>query len=119
MLNWFKGGAAAPIASLTAPEAWERIGSGKKGAAPLLLDVREPWEYARGHARGARNLPLSQLAQRLNDVPKDRDVLVICQSGHRSSNATRLLMQSGYTRVWNITGGTTVWRMHQLPIDQR
>ena len=119
MLNWLKGGAVAPIASLTVQEAWERIGAGKKGAGPVLLDVREPGEYARGHARGARNLPLGQLAQRVNDVPKDRDVLVICQSGHRSSNATRLLLQSGYTRVWNVTGGTTVWRMCQLPMDQR
>ena len=117
MLNWLTGGAATPIASVTVQEAWQRIGAGRKGAAPVLFDVREPGEYARGHARGARNLPLSQLAQRLVDVPQDRDVLVICQSGHRSRSATRLLLQHGYTRIWNVTGGTAVWRMSQLPME--
>jgi len=57
------------------------------------------------------------LGQRANEAPKDRDVLLICQSGHRSMQAARLLRQRGLTRVTNVTGGTTVWKMSGLPME--
>ncbi|PPF25115.1 sulfurtransferase [Rathayibacter rathayi] len=84
--------------------------------APTVLDVREPDEYATGHARGAVNLPLSQLGQRLNEVPADRPVHIICQSGGRSSQATEALADRGYD-VIDVTGGTSAWIAADLPVD--
>ena len=58
--------------------------SGRQG---LVLDVRDPWEYAEGRVPGALSLPQADLALRLAEVPKDRDVLVVCASGNRSLRA--------------------------------
>jgi rhodanese-related sulfurtransferase len=113
VLQRFFGGAKVP--SVNPREAWERLSSGQ--ATPVLIDVREPWEYNGGHAKGARNIPLGQLPKRLGEVPRDRDVLVICQSGHRSMNAVNFLHQQGITQAINVTGGTAMWRMHGLPLD--
>jgi len=94
-------------------------GEGAGGDKPaLLIDVRETWEYARGHAAGAKNIPLSQLGQRVREIPRDRDVLLICQSGNRSMQAANYLVKQGVTRVTNVTGGTTIWRAHGLPFEQ-
>ncbi len=82
-----------------------------------LIDVRERWEYARGHAKGATNIPLSQLGHRASEVPTDRDVLVICQSGHRSMQAAKMLQRHGMTRITNVLGGTSLWHMHNLPME--
>jgi rhodanese-related sulfurtransferase len=106
-----------PITSVSPQEAWNRISSASKKDAPVLIDVREEWEYRQGHARGAKNIPLGQLHQRLPEIPKDREVYVICQSGSRSSSATRTLLQEGYTQIINISGGTGMWRMQGLPLQ--
>ena len=109
--------AGAAIPSVDVAEAARRV-EHKGGDAPLLIDVRETWEYARGHAAGAKNIPLSQLAKRLREIPQTRDLLVICQSGHRSMQAAEYLAKQGVTRVTNVRGGTTVWRAHSLPFEQ-
>jgi rhodanese-related sulfurtransferase len=111
----FGTGGSASVPSVDPVEAQKRLTGGQGKAA--LIDVREPGEYARGHAKGARNIPLSQLSRRVNDVPADRDVLLICQSGHRSMQAAHILQQHGLTRVTNVSGGTTVWKMHRLPME--
>lgn len=114
--RWF-GGLGTAVASISAPEAAERLARKGKGVvAPVLIDVREGYEFAQGHARGARNIPLGDLGQRLSEIPRDRDVLLICQSGNRSASAARHLLRAGYTRVINISGGTSAWRMHHLPL---
>jgi hypothetical protein len=66
------------IASITAQEAWERVTAPKTTA--MIIDVRETWEFQQGHAPGARNIPLSQLGKRFNEIPADRDILLICRS---------------------------------------
>ncbi|WP_339316679.1 rhodanese-like domain-containing protein [Paenibacillus sp. FSL R10-2734] len=75
----------------------------------LLIDVREPEEYKSGFIPGAKNIPLSQLEQRLGDIPKDRDVLLYCRSGMRSKNAARILGKHGYTRLAHLQGGISSW----------
>lgn len=113
-------GGASNIPAVSPREAWGRLTNGLSGdgqSAPVLLDVREPWEYNSGHAKGATNLPLSQLGKRLGEVPRNRPVLLICQSGHRSVNAAKVLQQQGITQVVNVSGGTTAWRMHGLPVE--
>jgi phage shock protein E len=74
-----------------------------KGAA--VIDVRTPAEYARGHYRGAVNIPLGDLTRRMDEVgDKERPVIVYCASGGRSGVARRMLMKSGYTNVLNAGG---------------
>jgi len=76
----------------------------------VLIDVREPGEFATGHAEGARNLPQAEIATRIGDLPKDRPIYVICQGGGRSLQATRFLHQVGFTSAVNLIGGTTAWQ---------
>lgn len=83
---------------------------------PTLIDVREPDEYAAGHAPGAINLPLSELTDRVGEVPRDTEVHVICQAGGRSAQATELLSAHGIDAV-NIDGGTNAWIQQGHPLE--
>jgi rhodanese-related sulfurtransferase len=78
-------------------------------AGARLLDVRSPEEYAGGHLPGAVNIPVQELDRRLAEVgPVDHDLIVYCRSGHRSTRATEVLRQHGFTRVHNL-GPMTAW----------
>lgn len=109
------GGAKSSIPSVNPKEAWQKL-SGSTTSS-VLIDVREPWEYQGGHAKGAKNIPLGQLSQRVNEVPRDKEILLICQSGSRSMHAASMLQQANISQVFNVTGGTTVWQMHGLPME--
>jgi NADPH-dependent 2,4-dienoyl-CoA reductase/sulfur reductase-like enzyme/rhodanese-related sulfurtransferase len=74
----------------------------KEGA--YILDVREKVEYERAHIKGAKNIPLSELRSRFNEIPKDEDVYVHCRTGQRSYNAVLALQQLGFNNVYNVTG---------------
>ena len=86
--------------------------------APYLLDVREPWEYQEGHVPGAQLIPLGELEQRVNEVPRDRPILAICHSGQRSLAAAGYLLQLGYNSVSNVDGGTAAWIERGFPVDR-
>ncbi|WP_376794122.1 rhodanese-like domain-containing protein [Thermogemmatispora sp.] len=103
------------ISTIDVRQAWERLASPDSEA--VLIDVREPWEYRSGHAPRAINIPLGQLRARLNEVPRDREVLLICLSGHRSAQAARQLQRLGLSRVANVKGGIARWRLLGLPIE--
>jgi rhodanese-related sulfurtransferase len=77
----------------------------------LLLDVREPDEYAAVHAVNAKLIPLGEVGARLKEIEayKDKPVAVICRSGRRSAQAVSLLKESGFTQVVNVEGGTSAW----------
>lgn len=77
----------------------------------LLLDVREPSEYAAVHAVNARLMPLGQVGMRLKELEayKDKPIAVICRSGNRSSKAVAILQEAGFTQVVNVQGGTSAW----------
>lgn len=77
--------------------------------APFVLDVREPAEYARGHIPGSQLVPLGTLGARLQDLPRDREIAVVCMSGGRSASATQLLLKNGFQAV-NVAGGMLGWR---------
>lgn len=76
----------------------------------MLLDVREPDEYAAGHVPGAIRVPQAELALHVEGLPRDRPVYVICRAGTRSRRATQLLAQCGYGQVTNVFDGTDAWR---------
>lgn len=69
-----------------------------------IVDVRERGEYANGHIKGAKNIPLSELRDRVNEIPKDQKVYLHCRTGQRSYNATLALQNLGFDEVYNITG---------------
>src|SRR5207248_7717319 len=81
-----------------------------RSADAAVVDVREPEEFANGHVPDAVNLPQADLATRLNEVPRDRPVFVICQGGFRSLRAAQFLSQCGIADVANVKGGTEAWR---------
>jgi NADPH-dependent 2,4-dienoyl-CoA reductase/sulfur reductase-like enzyme/rhodanese-related sulfurtransferase len=75
------------------------------GQRPVLLDVRNLNEYETSHARGALHIPVDELRFRLDEVPRDRPILVHCRSGFRSHLAIRILKEKGWADVRNLTGG--------------
>lgn len=75
-----------------------------------LIDVREPEEFASGHVPGAINLPLATLPSSAAGIGCELEILVICQSGHRSKNASKRLLKAGFTNVRSVRGGTAAWR---------
>lgn len=74
-----------------------------------LLDVREPYEWEAGHLQQAVHVPLRQVPGALGDIPKDREIVVICRSGGRSAQAQGFLKANGYAKVLNLVGGMKGW----------
>jgi rhodanese-related sulfurtransferase len=87
--------------------------AGHEAGRLVLVDVREDSERARGFARGSRHLPLGQLEQRLGELPADRPVAFICQSGRRSATAATAARRAGLD-AHNVAGGMTAWERHGL-----
>jgi rhodanese-related sulfurtransferase len=85
------------------------------GDGALIVDVREPHEFSQIRAPGAVLLPLGQLGGRVDDLPRDRQLLLVCRSGARSHNATRYLAASGLDNVANVDGGMIAWHAAGLP----
>lgn len=76
---------------------------------PLLLDVREPWEYRICHLEGSQLIPMGQLANALNALDPDRETVVICHHGIRSRQVARYLDYQGFANVINLNGGVEGW----------
>ena len=82
----------------------------------VLIDVREPFEFASGHVPGAVSIPMHLVPLRLDEIPKDRDLLVICAAGNRSWQIVHYLGERGISAV-NVAGGTMAWHSAGLPIE--
>ena len=87
----------------------------------LIIDVRESSEFAKGHIKGATNQPLTSLKDKISDLSKYKDsvVLAYCNSGTTSGKACRLLSQAGFSNVHNIAGGINGWLDAKLPITSK
>jgi len=106
----------AGIPSISPRDAAAAIDAGRDNPkGPLLVDVRERDEYVTERASGAVLAPISEFAARHGELPRDRPLLMICQSGSRSASATMFLLQGGWTDVRNVEGGTTAWARAGLP----
>lgn len=81
----------------------------------VLVDVREPHEWAGGHVKGAKHIPLRSLDRELSRFRKDRQVLFICHSGRRAARATDLASRSGLNAA-NVRGGMIQWHRAHLPL---
>jgi len=84
----------------------------------VVLDVRERDEFIQVRIDRSLFIPMSQLGARLDEVPRDRPVLVICASGNRSANVTGHLLASGWTDVANVAGGISTWERMGLPVTR-
>ena len=100
------------VPSVSVQEAAEMQGD---DVGALIIDVREPNEYAQIRAKGAVLLPLGRLNSRVKDLPRDRELLLMCRTGGRSQNATQFLAANGFENVTNITGGIVAWHQAGLP----
>jgi rhodanese-related sulfurtransferase len=103
----------ASVPQITPEQAMARLQEDPK---PMLLDVRQPEEFQAEHIAGARLIPLGDLPAKMSDLPRDREILVICASGSRSGVATRQLTTAGF-QVKNIRGGMSNWSRAGLPIQ--
>ncbi len=104
-----------PYAVLGPQEVSDKLQNSK----PLVIDVLEPYEYAQGAIKGSKNIPLGQLSGRLAQLgAKEREIIVVCASGSRSSSAANLLVQEGFTNVANMSGGMMGWQRARLPVKR-
>jgi rhodanese-related sulfurtransferase len=102
-----------PTERVTAPMVAEEL---KSDHPPLVLDIRNPREWAAKHIGGSVNIPLNHFQERINEVPRDRRVAVHCAGGYRSSIAAGLLHQYGITQLIEMAGGLAAWEAAQLPV---
>ena len=84
----------------------------------LVLDVREPFEFAEGRVPGSLLVPLDTVAARADEFPKDEPVYVVCRSGNRSLLAARTLAEAGHTDVRNVEGGMIAWAAARLQVER-
>ena len=105
---------AAGLPAQALPEvAGERLEPGTR-----VLDVRRPAEWDRFHLRGATNIPLAQLPNRLGELDRDAEWSVICASGYRSMIAASLLQRAGFAKVRSVAGGMDAWRSAGRPVEE-
>lgn len=94
------------VRSVTVDELAGKLAQSKQ----VLIDVREPYEFAAGHVKGAKNVPLRELVKRLDGFDRHAETYVICASGHRSATAVRRLTRAGFEHAYSVRGGTSAWR---------
>ena len=100
------------VAQIEPEEASRRLREDKR---VVIVDVRQPVETRGGSVPGAVLIPLTEFGRRLDELPRDRPILTICPSGHRSPLAARQLKRAGYD-VTDVAGGTMAWERAGLPI---
>lgn len=102
------------IAQLRAPElaAW-RGDAGR--AAPIVVDVRESWEYQLCRIEGSVHVPLGRLPASVDELPRDRSLVVVCHHGVRSQHAAAWLQRIGFPDVHNLHGGIEAWAAEVEP----
>jgi glyoxylase-like metal-dependent hydrolase (beta-lactamase superfamily II)/rhodanese-related sulfurtransferase len=107
-------GDQSAVEQVSVNEANEYVQSGR---VAQFIDVRRSGEYANGHARGAESRPLDSLAQNIGGLDPAAPTFVICQGGYRSSAATSILENAGFSELYNVTGGTAGWAEAGLPTE--
>jgi len=98
------------LPAISAEELKRRLDSGFEG---MLVDVREPDEYAAASIPGSCLIPLGSFEDSITELPRDREILIHCKSGRRSARAVQSLLDAGFSNVLNVTGGIDAW--HKLP----
>ncbi len=108
----FRSAPALP-AEISAMQAFEEY---QRGA--LFLDVRTVAEWNQGHIQDSLLIPLDELPNRLSELPRDRDIVVVCKSGVRSQEGVAILRQAGFTRATALSGGLRGWIAAGYPLAE-
>jgi hypothetical protein len=87
------------------------------GPAPVVIDVRTPAEHAGGHIAGSRNIPLTHLGERADEIPVGTPIAVHCEGGYRSAIAASLLQKFGRDGIFDLVGGYKAWAAAKLPTE--
>lgn len=82
----------------------------------FFLDVRQPEEWNEFHAPNTTLIPLGELQARVNEIPKDKKIVVVCRSGNRSDEGRDILLRAGFTNVTSMDGGLNQWRQDGYPV---
>ncbi len=83
----------------------------------VIIDVREPYEYQEAHVPGVTLIPMNTVPQRLDEIPRDKTVVIMCRSGNRSSRVVSFLREQGFTNVHNMEGGILAWSQAGYPVE--
>jgi glyoxylase-like metal-dependent hydrolase (beta-lactamase superfamily II)/rhodanese-related sulfurtransferase len=105
----------AALPNVTPPELAQRL---RTDPALLVLDVREPVEWAESHIPGATHIPMREVATRLAELPRNRPIALLCRGGARSSLVGSMLLGRGFTDLVNVWGGMAGWHQAGLPVTQ-
>ena len=103
----------ASITNVTADEVYKMLSSNK---GYFILDVRSKEEFDSGHIEGAYLIPVSELENRLEELPRDKPIIVHCGSGSRSTSAANILLEKGFKEIFNMAGGITEWQNKGFPV---
>jgi phage shock protein E len=106
------GQATSAVLEISPAEAYAKYQNGA-----FILDVRTQAEWDQVHISGSTLIPLDQLQDRLNEIPVDKDIVVICQTGHRAQSGTAILLAAGYKHVSCLNGGLNAWVEAGYPIE--
>jgi rhodanese-related sulfurtransferase len=106
---------ATPLAAKLPAEISAAEASAKRDAGAFVLDVRELDEWTASHIPGSTLISLGELEARIKEVPRDREVVVVCRSGSRSRAGRAILVNAGFTQVTSLAGGLTAWVAANLP----
>ena len=87
----------------------------KRNAGAFILDVREPSEWNEFHVPGSTLIPLGSLVARVNELPRDQEIVVVCRSGNRSQTGRDTLRKAGFTSITSMAGGLNAWKSAGLP----
>jgi rhodanese-related sulfurtransferase len=108
--------ASGPVAAALLPDTISVAdAAAKRDAGAFIRDVRQPDEWNEYHIPGSTLIPLDQLETRLNEVPKDIEVVVVCRSGNRSQPGRDVLKNAGFAQVTSMSGGLKEWKAAGLP----
>jgi rhodanese-related sulfurtransferase len=91
---------------MTPQDLQERI---RQDPPPLILDVREPWEYQKARIEGSVLVPMREIPGHMDSLPRDQEIIVVCHHGVRSMQVLYFLSQQGFTRLRNLMGGIDAW----------
>jgi rhodanese-related sulfurtransferase len=87
----------------------------KRDAGAFILDVRQPEEWNEFHVPDSALIPLGELAARVDELPKDQEIVIVCRSGNRSAQGRDILLDAGFTQVTSMASGLTQWRAAGFP----
>jgi rhodanese-related sulfurtransferase len=112
LLTTSSGAGGGLPANVSVDEAYAMVQDGA-----FMLDVRELSEWNEFHAPVATLIPLGELASRVNELPRDRKIVVVCRSGNRSQQGRDILLAAGFTQVTSMDGGMNAWQTSGYPIE--